>query len=382
VLAALLLCLAACSPAPQEPEGETPATARPVAIPDETALPESGPGPEETPLPESSPEPITPDNCDHRAGFGADGSCLRCGWTCPHLQHDPEKLTCTVCGARQAHHFGMDLVCGGCGMEAPLATERLDGEWFAPAERQGQCLEETLTDGEGREHGIAVWLPWDYDPAGRYNVLLLIHGDAGRCTDWTDRAHPTALGEIRFSDLYDRVSQQRLCEPFMVVGLENRGMENPERGDALIRETVLPYLAEHYATWMEGSAPDQLRAARDHLAIGGLSRGSMYAYSVGMARCLDLASNFCCFSNGYQPELARLLEEEELQTLPIQSYLATVGLRDNAEYVRAHQQHYQILCRNVARLEDGGNARLLEIDEGHDYLMWSASLYDALLLMF
>ena len=34
------------------------------------------------------------------------------------------------------------------------------------------------------------------------------------------------------------------------------------------------------------------------------------------------------------------------------------------------------------RIRDGENARLLEIDEGHNFLMWSASIYDALLLMF
>ena len=32
--------------------------------------------------------------------------------------------------------------------------------------------------------------------------------------------------------------------------------------------------------------------------------------------------------------------------------------------------------------EEKDYARLLEIDEGHNFLMWSASIYDALLLMF
>ena len=125
-----------------------------------------------------------------------------------------------------------------------------------------------------------------------------------------------------------------------------------------------------------------IAAAREHLAIGGLSRGSMYAYSVGMGRCLDLAANFCCFSVGYQPGLVQILEGEACRELPIQCYVASVGLRDNPEYVRPHRQHYEILCRDVERLRDGENARLLEIDEGHDFLMWSASVYDALLLMF
>ena len=60
---------------------------------------------------------------------------------------------------------------------------------------------------------------------------------------------------------------------------------------------------------MEGDSPEQIRAAREHIAIGGLSRGAMLTYRVGLCRCLDVAANFCCFSNADKAGLPDALVE-------------------------------------------------------------------------
>ena len=209
-----------------------------------------------------------------------------------------------------------------------------------------------------------------------------IHGDGGSCEDWTDAPEQTDLGEIRFCTVYDHIVERHLCDPFLIVGLNNDGMENPLYAEKLVKETILPHLARSYSTWMEGDGYEQIAAAREHIAIGGLSRGSIYTYTFGMTRCLDVAANFCCFSNGYTTDVTRRLRSEELKELDYRSYIATVGLKDDYYTVRGHRHCYSTLCRSLDALTDGENARFFEIDAGHNFLTWTASLYDALQLMF
>ena len=320
--------------------------------------------------------------CGHGEGFDDAHRCVVCGWRCAHGTHSAETAACPVCGAQFNHHFGMDGVCDACGAEAELYTAPLPAAYFSPAAQSGRCLTETLKDAAGIERTIALWLPADYSEETRYNVVLLIHGDGGSCRDWTDESLFTELGEIRFSSVYDNIVQRHLCDPFLIVGLNNVGMENALYGERFVKETVLPHLAERYSTWMEGGDYEQIAAAREHIAIGGLSRGSIYTYTFGMTRCLDVAANFCCFSNGYDHDVTRRLRSAELSALGYRSYIASVGLRDEAFTVREHRQCYNTLCNSLDALRDGHNARFFEIDAGHDFLTWTASLYDALLLMF
>jgi hypothetical protein len=68
--------------------------------------------------------------------------------------------------------------------------------------------------------------------------------------------------------------------------------------------------------------------------------------------------------------------------LPILSYIATVGLQDEYLYVRAHRYDYEVLCTGIDTITDGENARMFEIDAGHNFITWTTSFYNALLLMF
>ena len=320
--------------------------------------------------------------CAHDAGFDEAHRCLACGYLCPHETHDPLTAVCPLCGKQFNHHFGMDGVCDVCGSSAVLYTARLPERYYADSAHRGRCLRETLTLPDSLQLDIAVYLPWDYDPEGRYNLLIMMHGDGGSCDDWTDVLERTERGDVCLRTVYDAVVEEHLCDPFLVVGIDNRYMQNSFYGEKLIEETLLPYLASHYATYMADGSIESIRDAREHIAIGGLSRGSIYTYDVAMARCLDVAANFCCFSNGYSGNILRFLRAYAQEGLGFVSYIATVGLQDEPVYVRAHRYDYGVLCSSVDTLRDGDNARLIEVDEGHNFLTWTASMYDALLLMF
>ena len=319
--------------------------------------------------------------CEHAAGFDAEHRCLDCRWRCTGESHD-ENAVCPVCGEELNHHFGMDGICDVCGLEAPLYTEELPDRYFESAEHEGRHFYDTFTAPDGQEHTIAVWLPWNYSEEVKYNVVVLIHGNMGECGDWTDVDEMTHRGEIQFRRVYDRMVEERLCDPFMIVGISFAGFEHPPTGEAILREAILPHVAQSYSTYMRSGSVEDMRAAREHIAIGGLSRGSMFTYSAVMPRCLDLAANFCCFSNGDNPLVYKDLNSEENIGYGIKSYVATLGLMDEEYAIISQRTSYRYICQNVERVTDGENARLFEIAAGHNFITWTASLYDALLLMF
>lgn len=372
-----LLRLGGVLPPQQETSARTPAeTAQ--------ALPAS---PEETPHrhlfdPETGSCSLCGLVCDHSAGFDGEHRCLVCRWQCLNQLHDKETALCPVCGEAFHHHFGMDGLCDVCGAEAPLYTAALPDRYFEPCGHEGRHFRETLTDAEGREHEIAVWLPWDYSEDVSYNVVVLMHGDGGRAADWTDEPEPTERGDIEFRTVYDRIVEERLCDPFLIVGIPNALFAYPPAGEAFLRELVLPHIAQQYSTYLGDGSTEALREGREHLAVGGLSRGSMYTYSCVMPRCLDIVGNFCCFSNGDNSRVSAQLNTEENKAYPIKSYVASYGLMDELQVGIAHRAIYRGICNNVERVTDGGNARMFSVGAGHNFIMWTASLYDALLLMF
>ena len=354
----------------------------PAAAPEESAA-----APEATPHrhlfdPETGLCTVCGFVCDHAEGFDEDHRCLVCGWQCRNQSHDSETALCPICGEAFRHHFGMDGICEVCGAEAPLVFGELPDRYFEPSEHEGRHYRETLTDADGTELEIAVWLPWDYGEEQRYNVVVLMHGDGGQAGDWTDEPEPTQRGEIEFRRVYDRMVEERLCEPFLIVGISNRPFAQPEKGDKILKELLLPYIAQHFSTYLGGGSPEELRAGRAHLAVGGLSRGSMFTYSCVMPRCLDVVGNFCCFSNGANNRISSQLNAAENLGYEIVSYVASYGMSDDPETGAIHRSIYRSICSRVERVTDGENARMLAIGAGHNFITWTSSLYDALLLMF
>ena len=238
----LLLCLAlcACSRPPAPAAAASPASPVPAA---ESPSP-AAPTPTEDPPHEHDFDPETGlcrtcgSPCPHGEGFSSEGRCLLCGWRCDHEQHDAESACCLRCGAQLWHHFGIAGRCEGCGREAPLAGEGLPDAYYEPAEHAGQCLLETVTDAEGKEHSIALWLPWDYSEDGRYNVLILIHGDNGSCRDWTDREQPTARGAVQLCHVYDHMAEEHLCQPQQCGGTNGALIPQIFLGEDVVVEPV------------------------------------------------------------------------------------------------------------------------------------------------
>ena len=354
LLAALLLPLAACG--------------RRAAAPEETAPPV----PAETPAPEPTP-------CAHE---WRGGVCALCGAACPHETHDAESAVCLACGEQRWHAYEHGL-CTGCGREPTLYDTPLPSAYHEPVETPGAVTEGELMRGR-HTCPYVVWTPADYREDGKYNVLILMPGDNGdyrSCVD-TEQADG-GTGRYRMADVYDHIAAEHLCAPFIVVGLCNFRNWPEEEAAAFLREVLLPFLAENYATWAADGSEESLRRAREHFALGGTSRGSMQAYTLGMMRSLDLfGSFFCCSTIGSAADVAGALEREENRSLPIRCYAASFGRAEPRSMRLHHYRGFQQIVERVDRLTEGENAFFFQISAAHNWNHWGAALYDALPYLF
>lgn len=123
----------------------------------------------------------------------------------------------------------------------------------------------------GKEEPYRIYLPPDYDQSDRrYPVLYLIHG-------WPyDEFHWDNLG---IDEVADAGIQAGLWPPFLIVmpGADPDGIfVHTAGGDRSIEGQIvnelLPHIDTNYRTW----------AAREGRAIGGISRGGVWALEIGL----------------------------------------------------------------------------------------------------
>ena len=146
----------------------------------------------------------------------------------------------------------------------------------ACTEETGQMEQHTyFSQTTGDEQPYRIYLPPCYDQAGRrYPVLYLLHG-------WpNDEAHWDGLGADETADA--RISDGTLL-PFIIVlpGGSERLYINTCGGDhsfeGQIVNDLIPHVDGTYRTWAE----------REGRAIGGVSRGGVWALEIGF-RHFDL----------------------------------------------------------------------------------------------
>ena len=415
-----LLLLAGCAAAP----------AAPAPSPEPTPSPTATPVPTPAPTPEPSPEP-TP--CAHPAW--ENGVCTACGALCPHPAHDAETRLCTSCGELIPHNY-RNLTCTLCGASAHFADEQIPRWLFRPCEHAGRV--ETLRyfvpylagdgDTEPYEKQMTVYLPYGYDPAERYDVLVLLHGLGGSEDYWLAQAqdyHYPSGDYVFTANLLDNMMELGLCRKMIVAAPtfyrippevtlpEDGGIMLPDEDEieiegedieilgedewyydfgydwdlpsftAELRDGILPAIADNYATWAEDCTIEAIGAAREHFAYAGLSMGSMFAYASVLPRCLDCFAWFGCFagSDGNMAWLAGQLNSEPLNALPIEMFYNSIGTFDN--FYWQHTAQYRELVEAADNLTEGQNAVMTEFKGlGHTYASWSLGLYNFLPLLF
>ena len=409
---ALLLTGCALSPAPEATPEPSPV---PTSAP--TPPPTAAPPPEPTAVPTPEPTP-----CPHEVW--ENGVCSACGEVCAHPAHDAETRLCPRCGELVPHSY-RELVCTRCGEQAQFADELIPRRLFRPCEQQGTVEVLTYsvpyTAGEDDfvyEKQMTVYLPYGYDPAEQYDVLVLLHGQYGSEYYWLSRGQDYGGGYVFTVNLLDNMIEEGLCRKMIVAAPTFYRIpalpDNPSPGEDIVIEGetetveivgedeewtydfgydwdlprfteelktgILPALADTYATYAADGSPEALAEARGHFAYAGLSMGSMVAYASVMPHCLEYFASFGCFagSDGNMPWLAAKLDGQDL---PIEVFYNSIGTFDR--FYERHTEQYRELTELSESLTDGKNAVMTEFKGiGHSYDSWALGLYNFLPLLF
>ena len=219
--------------------------------------------------------------------------------------------------------------------ELTLCEDNLDRSLFEPAKEQGtvelvQYLTEDRVSGGGIQvmKDLAVYLPYGYDPAKQYDVLMLLHcagfdhrfwlvdhreyrilgeGMPPSQDDWTlpGMNIPGGVLPVYVPNMLDRMIEEGWCRPLIVVSpciyLYDGQPSSAGNGYDYVQFSrefgpdLMAYIAEHYATYAEDGSRESLAKAREHFGLLGASFGAYAEYISVIGDNFDLAAwyTFC-----------------------------------------------------------------------------------------
>ena len=341
-------------------------------------------------------------NCAH---VWEDGVCTVCGLNCPHDRHDAETGVCPVCGLKVGHRY-VNSVCSRCGAvpQVVLIPNDYPGEVLGEIPQEHGTLEtwhyfpltgevesggrvvKSREDKKIRE--IVVYTPPGYDPAERYDLLLIAPGAGHTAHQWLEKTNRVngLYPRITGRDLLDSMIAHGYTEPLIVAVVEyylHGAAENVAPVyEQDLRERVLPFLAREYATFATADDDGVFHPAPEHFAFIGVSFGSMMGWEM-LPECTDLFSYWGLYSGGFQDNAGLLwrLGQGVDETRPIHYLYAGDGTM--LESWHAYYNRFEALLQGADALEEGRNALFYPIKKTeHNYADWNISLFNSLQLFF
>ena len=335
-----------------------------------------------------------------------DGVCVQCRMRCPHERHNHDTFRCDACGKVVLHAYE-NGVCTMCGVAPWFQSEQLPMYLFAPAVHKGtvQTLSYETRDYMKerqkdtvvtRNKKLCVYLPYGYDPAKQYDVLVLMHGMGGTERYWlVDEQvyYDPPEAKVHTTDLIDNMIDLGLAREMIVVTPTfynnsdnmNEYQRNREQDQFVfeLRRDILPLIVKTYSTYAAEPTEEAISAAREHFGYAGLSMGSIYGYNAVLPLCLDLFSWFGEFSGAecYTDLVISALNSENNADYPIYWFYNAAGTGDSM--YRNHRDQYRTIVSSCPALTDGENASFTDIKGVyHEYKAWGEGLYNFLLVVF
>ncbi len=212
-----------------------------------------------------------------------------------------------------------------------------------------------------------VYLPYGYDPADTYDLLVLCHGIGGSEAEWG----MTGEGS-RVKMIMDNLIALGEIKPFIIVTPNGRGGKSSDYSsfylfDQELRNDLLPAMAEHYAVDI---------ADRDRCAMAGLSMGGMQTVNLGIGKCLDVFSAFGVFSAAPTTNDARIIAANlnEHPELPVRMFYNICGTEDAVAYASASGAADRLLPLTDQLNES--NFLVQYVPGGHDFSVWYLGFYN------
>ena len=236
-----------------------------------------------------------------------------------------------------------------------------------------------------------VYLPYEYDESKQYNVLYLMHGIGGNEREWG-----MYDSSSKVKAMMDHLIQNGAIEPFIIVVPNGRSSVNYADTSSdyssfyqfgkELRNDLIPYIEEHYATYAEYSADGyDLTANREHRAMAGLSMGAMQTINIGMCECLDLFTYYGAFSacptTNTASTIAEFINDEKFKDYDIRYFYNLCGTEDTTAYTHATNA-VTGLCDLTDKLEDGVNMKWQTVKGVHDFNVWYLGFYNFANLVF
>lgn len=245
-----------------------------------------------------------------------------------------------------------------------------------------------------------VFLPHNYDPTKKYNILYLMHGGGENADTWIkgdkiygDYTHNQNMINLLFQEGY--------CEPCIIVNPTFYRPEGaPEPANAFdltnlfqyeLRNDLIPAVESKYSTYAGYDVSiESLKASRMHRGFAGLSMGSNTTYQSAFFGNYDLFAWFGPYSgyfetaNGNDVDADRLLkviEDGEANGMPLGYIYCGNGSDDFA--LSGQQDLMQKALTRSDTLVPGRNYDFVLIPGGiHDMNQWHIHLYNTLKIFF
>lgn len=245
-----------------------------------------------------------------------------------------------------------------------------------------------------------VYLPYNYDPNKKYNVLYLMHGGGENADTWIkgdniygDYTHNRTMINSLFDYGY--------CEPCIIVNptfYRPEGAPEPSNAFDLtilfqheLRNDLIPAVEAKYSTYANGDVSiESLQASRMHRGFAGLSMGSNTTYHSAFFGNYDLFAWFAPYSGYFETETGndadadkfnKIIEEGEANGMPLGYIYCGNGSDDFALPGQLDLMQKALVRSNI--LVPGRNYDFVLIPGGiHDMNQWHIHLYNTLKIFF
>ena len=212
-----------------------------------------------------------------------------------------------------------------------------------------------------------VYLPYGYDPAETYDLLILCHGIGGNEYEWGMTGE-----DSRVKRIMDNLIQKGEIKPFIVVTPNGRAGKTSGQSafysfDQELRNDLLPALAANYAVDITD---------RNRCAMAGLSMGGMQTINLGLGKCLVLFSAFGAFSACPTTNPASLTAAalNAHTDLPVRVFYSICGTEDGIA-LASTTAAVDLLDPLTDQLNEK-NFILQYVPGGHDFGVWYLGFYN------
>lgn len=352
-------------------------------------------------------------------GSGDDGGKTPNNPSATTKTHDPVTLLVTGTTDKYEPHKFVNGKCTMCDETTIFETDAIGGRLDAitkECDQNGTVEKITYTTdayegGEAVEKTAYVYLPYGYnadDKTTKYDVLYMLHGMGLNEGYWfargyyqsTDMIYTNGYGTTNVLDnlMKSGKAKKTICVTPTYYKETPKTPDDQTKSDGMgdfgkeMRETIMPYIAEHYNTYAASGSAEDLKAARDHQGYVGLSLGSMLSYSTIWSSCLEYLSYIGSFSGGVSLEDAGKIVEAKNSTYKdctINYYYATVGTMETKGTYPGDPFGTYCMIKDGVKLQPGSDIKngdnceyMLCNKTAHNYATWITALYNCMQVFF